>query len=68
MPIEKMFIFKCGNGINSIMLPPNNIILSSKVIYTGDYKTHLRIKLGDNYSKEFRGAINYSQFKESRWY
>lgn len=66
-PIEKMFSFKCGNGINSILLPPNNIIISSKVIYKGDYKTHLRIKLGENYSNEFKGSINYSQFQNSEY-
>tara|TARA_R110000751_G_scaffold125869_3_gene227613 strand:+ start:3757 stop:4314 length:558 start_codon:yes stop_codon:yes gene_type:complete len=66
-PIEKMFSFRCGNGINSLLLPPNNIIISSKVIYEGDYKTDLRIKLGENYSNEFKGSINYSQFKDSEY-
>ncbi|WP_298248336.1 hypothetical protein [uncultured Christiangramia sp.] len=66
-PIEKMYSFMCGNGINSLILPPNNIIISSKVIYQGDYNTELRIKLGDNYSNKFKGSINYSQFQDSRY-
>lgn len=66
-PIEKMYSFMCGNGINSLVLPPENIIISSKVIYQGNYETELRIKLGDNYSNKFTGSINYSQFQDSRY-
>ena len=66
-PIEKMFSFMCGNGLNSLILPPKDIIVSSKVIYKGDYKTDLRIKMGNNYSNKFKGSINYSQFENSRY-
>jgi ribosomal protein S18 len=33
------------------------------MIYKGNYKTKLRIKLGENFSNEFYGTINYRQFE-----
>ncbi len=66
-PIEKIFIFSCGNGLRSVLLPPNEIILSSKPIFHGDYKTSLRVEIGGNYSNEFSGKINLSQFKKPNY-
>ena len=65
-PIEKRFIYACGMGLNSIILPPNEIILTSAPIYKGDFKTDLRLVLGDNFSPVFQGNINYSQFEKER--
>lgn len=62
-PIEKQLSFMCGVGLNSIILPPNEIVLTSQLIYSGSFKTKLRIKLGSNYSEEFLGEINVSQFE-----
>ncbi len=62
-PIEEEFKYMCGTGLNTIILPPKTIILSSVMIYKGNYKTKLRIKLGENYSNEFYGTINYRQFE-----
>ena len=65
-PIEERFIFMCGNGVESIILPSNQIVVTSELVYTGKFKTKFRIKLGSNYSKEFTGSINLTQF-ESEW-
>lgn len=65
-PIEDRFIYMCGNGVESIILPPKQIVVTSELVYTGDFKTKLRLKLGSNYSREFTGSINLTQF-ESEW-
>lgn len=62
-PIENMFRFMCGMGIGSIILPPKEIVITSKRFFNGKYSTILRIKLGTNYSNTFNGTINYSQFE-----
>lgn len=62
-PIEEQFKYGCGTGLNGIILPPKTIIVSSVMIYKGNYKTKLRIKLGENFSNEFNGTINYRQFE-----
>jgi len=65
-PIEEQYTYMCGNGLHSIILPPNEFVLTSELIYSGNFKTKLRIKMGNNYSEEFNGTINESQF-ESEW-
>ncbi|PHR23171.1 MAG: hypothetical protein COA38_17295 [Fluviicola sp.] len=65
-PIEERFIYMCGNGLHSIILPPNELVITSELIYTGNFKTKLRLKMGNNYSEEFNGTINETQF-ESEW-
>lgn len=40
------------------ILPPYEIVLTSQMIYDGDFKTKLRLKMFNNYSKEFWGAID----------
>lgn len=65
-PIEDRFIYMCGNGVESIILPPKQIVVTSELLYTGDFKTKLRMKLGSNYSREFTGTINLTQF-EYEW-
>lgn len=65
-PIEERFIYMCGYGLELIILPPKQIVVTSELVYTGDFKTKLRIKLGSNYSREFTGSINLTQF-ESEW-
>lgn len=63
-PIERRFTPGCGHGIKNIILPPGEVVLTSAIIYQGNYKTRLRLKLGKNYSKEFSGSINYGQFTD----
>ncbi|MFI2743333.1 hypothetical protein ACG2LH_11370 [Zhouia sp. PK063] len=67
-PIEKNYKFKCGMGISGIILPPKYVIISSKIIFKGNFKTQLRLKLGNNYSNEYMGYINYSQFNDNLLY
>ncbi len=65
-PIEEPFIYSCGNGIGTIILPPNEVVLSLTAITQGNYPTELRLAYGDNHSQAFKGVINYRQF-ESRY-
>lgn len=65
-PIEERFIYMCGSELEAIILPPKEFVLTSELVYTGNFKTKLRIKFGKNYSREFVGSINETQF-ESEW-
>ena len=58
-PIEKMWKNGCGVGGETIILPPNEIVISSSIIYHGDFSTTLRLRMGDTFSNEFNGSINY---------
>lgn len=53
----------CGNGVGTIILPPNEIGLSATMIYNGNYSTTLRLKIDSTFSNEFKGNINYRQFE-----
>lgn len=63
LPIQEMYIYGCGNGLGSIILPPNECVLTLAPIFKGNYKTKLRLTLGNNHSKPFIGFIDYGQFK-----
>ena len=65
-PIEEAFVYMCGNGVGTIILPPNEVVLSYVPITNGNYSTELRIVFGENHSEPFKGNINYRQF-ESRY-
>jgi len=65
-PIQEISIYLCGNGVGTINLPPSECVLTLAPNYQGNYKTELRLTLGDSHSKSFIGLINYSQF-ESRF-
>ena len=60
--IEERYVYMCGTGLNSIILPPNELLISSIFIYSGDLPTKLRVKMGNNYSQEFLGNIHKTQF------
>jgi hypothetical protein len=62
-PIQEKYKYTCGLGIGTIILPPNEILITFAPIYKGNYKTQLRLALGNNKSKPFAGNINYRQFK-----
>ncbi|MGB1121172.1 MAG: hypothetical protein ACPG3Z_04190 [Saprospiraceae bacterium] len=62
-PIERVHAYFCGTGVDRVFLPPNEIAVTSVIIYQGDYETDLRLRLGENLSKPFKGQINYSQFE-----
>ncbi|WP_461640205.1 hypothetical protein [Labilibaculum euxinus] len=46
-----------------IVLPKDGIIISSVYVYSGDYKTQLRFRVGKSYSNSFYSTINYNQFE-----
>jgi hypothetical protein len=56
----------CGTGLNSTLLPPNEIVVTTAPLYHGNYKTKLRLRYHKTISNEFNGKINLTQF-ESRW-
>ncbi|ASB50328.1 hypothetical protein [Alkalitalea saponilacus] len=47
---------------SNYFLPPKFSVILSTYITRGDYQTKLRIRVGNNYSNEWTGKINYSQF------
>lgn len=63
MSIEEHWMYMCGNGVGSIILPPNEIVLTSAYKYYGKYKTLMRLKIGKNYSNSFLGTVNPKQFE-----
>jgi hypothetical protein len=45
----------CGNGLTFLLLPPNEILVTSIPVYKWKERTNLRLKLGNNYSTVFTG-------------
>jgi len=66
-PIERRYFFGCGNGVTTTILPPSEIVLTSAIFYAGNYKTELRLKIGNNYSASFNGTINQTQFERIKY-
>lgn len=62
-PIERPWAYGCGNGVGTIVLPPNEIVVTSVKKYYGSYKSVFRLKVGNTYSKEYIGHFNYRQFE-----
>jgi len=62
-PIQQIHKNMCGVGVNSIILPPNECLITLAPTFKGNYKTKMRFIIGKNQSKHFYGSINYSQFK-----
>lgn len=62
-PIEKDKVYMCGNGVGTVILPPNEMALSATMVYHGDYSTTLRLRIDSTFSNEFNGNINYRQFE-----
>ena len=57
--IEKNTARFCGNGLQTIILPPNEILITNQTVYNdGNYKTKLRLRIGKNISQEFYGKID----------
>ncbi|MFD1553885.1 hypothetical protein DNU06_17015 [Putridiphycobacter roseus] len=61
-PIEEQYNYMCGNGVGTVILPPNELVLTNAPIFRGAYKTMLRLTIGESHSREFKGSINYRQF------
>lgn len=65
-PIEQPYIYFCGTGLRQIILPPNEMVVTSAPINKGKFKTRLRLRYNTTLSQEFYGAINPEQFV-SKW-
>jgi len=63
LPIEEDWIYGCGNGVGTVILPPGEIGLSATMIYHGNYPTSLRLRMDSTFSNQFKGNINYRQFE-----
>lgn len=57
IPIETKYLYPCGNGLRSMLLPKDEIIITSLPISEGKSKTKMRLKLGKNYSNEVWGNL-----------
>jgi hypothetical protein len=57
VPIEIVYSHLCANGLRSVILPKNEIIITSLPISKGISKTKMRLKLGRNYSNEIWGDL-----------
>ncbi len=62
-PIQVPYRYRCGTGLETIILPPKEIVITMLPIFNGNYKTQLRLTYGSNMSKPFWGKIDYKQFK-----
>lgn len=65
-PIEEKYVYFCGTGLGTLFLPPDEIVITYVPIYTGEYRTKLRLRYGRVVSQTYTGSINLTQF-ESRW-
>lgn len=61
-PIEGKYYYQCGMGLPLILLPSQEVILTSAPIFSGPFETDLRLKLGNSYSQTFQVSINQNQF------
>jgi hypothetical protein len=66
--IENPLVYKCGTGMTSKKLNPQNVLITAFLLTDGDYKTKLRLRYQNLYSNEFDGKIYSEQFldKNSR--
>jgi 6-phosphogluconolactonase (cycloisomerase 2 family) len=62
-PIQERFVYMCGNGVGTIILPPKELVITLVPIFKGNYKTQLRLSMGNNKSNVILGNINYRQFE-----
>jgi hypothetical protein len=64
-PVEKHFMHLCGTGMKYILIKPKEILCVLAPVYKGDFKTKLRYRLGDSYSRTFIGYVSSKQFIET---
>lgn len=63
--IERIPFLVCGTGHQLFVIPNKDTIITSTPIFKGNFKTKLRLKLGDAVSNEFEGHIYEEQLKMS---
>ncbi|MBK1898026.1 hypothetical protein [Chryseobacterium paridis] len=62
--IENYYFADCGTCLSMIYFKPNEITITTSVIYDGNYETKLRLRLGENnFSNVFTGRINRLQLE-----
>jgi len=59
--IEERMPWGSGTGLNSVVLPPSGLAISSIPIYNGDFKTKVRLRMYDIVSNEINSQIDYDQ-------
>ena len=64
--LEEKYLYPCGNGLPTILLPKNEIIISSLPITRGAKKTKMRLKFGKHYSNEIMGFITLKNKSTAR--
>ena len=62
-PIEEVFFYMCGTGLQYIQLPPQEIVITSVPIFKGNFKTELRLKCDSIFSNVISGWIHPNQFE-----
>jgi hypothetical protein len=67
-PAEVEFTYFCGNGLKPILLKPREVLCVLTPVYTGEFRTKLRYRLGQSFSQEFYGSISRNQFTHNRSY
>jgi hypothetical protein len=60
--IEKEDYLICGTGVKTLSIPPGKYLFMAGTLYSGSFKTKLRLKYRDVYSNEFDGSVNPAQF------
>lgn len=64
-PIQTYYKYGCGTGLPHFVLPPHGLLLTSCPVFTGSYRTQLRLSYGFDSpfrSNVFFGNIDYGQF------
>ncbi len=76
-PIEEYFIYDCGTGLNTTLLPANKLAIVLVPIFKGSFKIKLRLGYANRwgrephfttYSNEFTGTINLTKFRNRLGY
>lgn len=62
--IEEPFLYMCGNGLNNLILPPNEIAITPVPVFNGNFRTKFRMRLEDTYSNEFTASIDSIRLKK----
>ncbi len=65
-PIEIPYMYRCGTGLTDLYLQGHQIACVLIPIYYGDFRTQLRLKLNNHFSKPFSASINKKQFTKPK--
>lgn len=65
-PIEERNVSPCGFGLKPVILPPDEIVLTTVPLFKGTFNTKLRLRYLNMLSQAFYGTINPTQFENQR--